>query len=109
MDRSTGQLLILIVLMTILASTMYVLSRAFKNEQIIKKQTPVVVFEEKEEEEPSYDVPQWLPWSYGWLGGYTGPVKRDMPHYYPGGRPNPHREERGAPEGYTDGRIFHKL
>ena len=109
MERSTGQLLILIVLMTILAATMYVLSRAFKNEQIIKRKSSVVVFEEKAEKESPLEIPLWIPWSYGWLGGYTRPVKRDMPHFYPGARPNPHRDERGAPEAHNNGRIFQTL
>jgi len=93
--------------MTILAGTMYTLSRAFKIEQVVKKKhTPVVVTEEVIE--APQEVPLWIPWSYGWLGGYTGPVRRDMPHYYPGARDR--RDERGAPDGHhREGRIFHKL
>jgi len=84
--------------MTILAATMYVLSHAFKMKQVVKKKrTPVVVTEEVVED--PLEVPLWLPWSYGWLGGYTGPVRRDMPHYYPGPRHRPTRmEERTAPQ-----------
>jgi hypothetical protein len=101
--------------MTILAATMYVLSRAFKNEQIIKKKSSVVVLEgkaekaEKAEEDSPLEVPLWIPWSYGWLGGYTRPVKRDMPHFYPGSRSNSYRDERGAPDAHNNGRIFQTL
>ena len=93
--------------MTILVAAMYALMRAFKIERVVKKRPQVVVTEVVEVTAPQ-EVPLWLPWSYGWLGGYTGAVKRDMPHFYPGARPNPHRDERGAPEAHQ-GRIFHNL
>lgn len=106
MERSTVEILIVLVLLCLISLVFVGTYHLFRGDQEPRRTKVVPQVLPRVHDVVPFDVPMWIPWSAGWIGGYNGIVDRPMPHYYPGPRPSRYARERNEPEPYNTNKIF---
>lgn len=101
MERSSAELMIIVLLCVLIGLCLWGLSVFFRASERTPRRRRAIV--EVPDVEVVEEVPRWLPWESEWIGGYNEAINRPKPNFYPGRREGVYRREANEPVAHERG------